>query len=368
MPLGIKHVRDGRFEPALAKLLGEWHAAAAPRIACGMIGSRQGWVEAPYVDCPASLTALADRVVQAPQDLLTIVPGVATRDAAGIPDVMRGEETQLLGAVSPSESGVLAVLPGTHSKWARVERGRIVDFTTFLTGELYAVLIDHSMLGRLAGNEPGVFSRDAFSGGVARGLDEGELAHDMFGARTLALMGSLRSDDVADWLSGLLIGREIRGARVWALHAGIDPSVVRIIGSDALAQRYELALADAGVLAERGNGEAAAIGLWRIAERAGIDFDVDQCLNRSPMSLDDYLVAASARRRAARDHARRSSGGRGRVVCGRLPHARSAAQFAAAVRIDSPPGLSRMASAASSARGPFSIPRTSRVYAMPAAA
>src|SRR5678816_3850453 len=86
VPLGIKHVRDGRFEPALAKLLGAWIDDPAPRIACGMIGSRQGWVEAPYVDCPASLTALADRVVRAPQDVLTIVPGIATRDAAGIPD------------------------------------------------------------------------------------------------------------------------------------------------------------------------------------------------------------------------------------------------------------------------------------------
>jgi 2-dehydro-3-deoxygalactonokinase len=270
VPLGIRHVRDGRFEPALAKLLGDWSAEPAPRIACGMIGSRQGWVEAPYVDCPASLAALADRVVQAPQDALTIVPGVATRDAARIPDVMRGEETQLLGAVATGEPGVLAVLPGTHSKWARVERGRIVDFTTFLTGELYAVLIDHSMLGRLAGNEPGVFSRDTFSRGVARGLADGELSHDIFGARTLALTGGLRPDDVADWLSGLLIGREIRGAREWALRAGIDPSIARVIGNDALVQRYELALADAGVLAERGNGDAAALGLWRIAECAGI--------------------------------------------------------------------------------------------------
>ena len=269
VPLGVKHVRDGRFEPALAKLLGDWLVDTAPRIACGMIGSRQGWVEAPYVDCPASLTALADRLVQTPQNALTIVPGVLTRDAAGIPDVMRGEETQLLGAVGPDER-VLAVLPGTHSKWARVEHGRVVDFTTFMTGELYGVLMDHSMLGRLAGNEPGRFVRDAFSRGVARGLAEGALSHDIFGARTLSLLGELRPEEVADWLSGLLVGRELRGARVWAVRAGIDPSRVRIIGSDALAERYELAMADAGMLAERGTTDAAAHGLWRIALRAGI--------------------------------------------------------------------------------------------------
>lgn len=268
VPLGVKHVRDGRFEPALAKLLGEWIDDTAPRIACGMIGSRQGWVEAPYVDCPASLTALSDRIVHAGNDVLAIVPGVTTRDAAGVPDVMRGEETQLLGAIGRRERNVLAVLPGTHSKWARVEHGRVVDFTTFLTGELYAVLIDHSMLGRLAGHEPGRFSRDAFSRGVARGLSEGELAHDLFGARTLALTGALASDEVADWLSGLLIGREIRAARDWALRAGIDPSLVRIIGSDALTERYDVALGDSGVLAQRASHDAAALGLWRVASRA----------------------------------------------------------------------------------------------------
>jgi len=270
VPLGVKHVRDGRFEPALAKLLGEWIDETAPRIACGMIGSRQGWVEAPYVDCPASLTALSDRIVHAGNDVLAIVPGVTTRDAAGVPDVMRGEETQLLGAIGLRERNVLAVLPGTHSKWARVEHGRVVDFTTFLTGELYAVLIDHSMLGRLAGHEPGKFSRDVFSRGAARGLADGELSHDIFGARTLALTGSLESEHVADWLSGLLIGREVRAARAWGLRAGIEPATVRVIGADTLVERYELALADAGLVTERGHADAAARGLWRIAVHAGI--------------------------------------------------------------------------------------------------
>lgn len=268
VPLGVRHVRGGNFGAALAKLLDDMPIGLAPRIACGMIGSRQGWVEVPYVDCPASLTGLSDHLGSVTLESLSIVPGVATRDPAGIPDVMRGEETQLLGAVAPDETGVLAVLPGTHSKWARVEYGRIVDFTTFMTGELYGLLLDHSMLGRLAGHEPGRFVREAFSRGVMRGLDEGELAHDLFGARTLALTGALASDDVADWLSGLLIGREIRAARGWALRAGADPSLVRIIGSDTLVERYDLALGDAGVLAERARHDAAALGLWRVASRA----------------------------------------------------------------------------------------------------
>jgi 2-dehydro-3-deoxygalactonokinase len=268
LAVGIRHVRDGRFDAALAKLIAGWDTCV-PRIASGMIGSRQGWVEAPYVDCPASLTALGDRLARVPQDELVIVPGVITRDAAGIADVMRGEETQLLGAVGRDER-VLAVLPGTHSKWARVEHGRVVDFTTFMTGELYGVLIDHSMLGRLAGNEPGRFIRDAFSRGVARGLADGELLHDLFGARTLALTSALRPEEVADWLSGLLIGREVAAARAWAQRAGVDASHVRIIGTDALAERYELALADGGIVAARGIADAAAHGLWRIAVHAGI--------------------------------------------------------------------------------------------------
>jgi 2-dehydro-3-deoxygalactonokinase len=175
----------------------------------------------------------------------------------------------LLGSVGRNER-VLAVLPGTHSKWARVEHGRVVDFTTFMTGELYGVLIAHSMLGRLAGHEPGRFMRDAFSRGVARGLAGGELLHDMFGARTLALTAGLRSEEVADWLSGLLIGREVGAARAWAQRAGIDASHVRVIGADALADRYELALSDAGIVAARGVADAAAHGLWRVALHAGI--------------------------------------------------------------------------------------------------
>ena len=270
VPLGVRHVRDGRFDTALAKLVDALPVGMAPRIACGMIGSRQGWIEAPYVECPASLVALADRLVRAPFDALSIVPGVATRDRAGVPDVMRGEETQLLGAIATDASPLLAVLPGTHSKWARVEHGRIVDFTTFMTGELYALLMDHSMLGRLSGHEPRRFVGAAFSRGVARGLDEGELAHDVFGARTLALTGALASEDVGDWLSGLLVGREIRAARAWASRAGVDASTVHVIGASALVERSTLALAGAAIFAQPAVADAAAHGMWRIARRAGM--------------------------------------------------------------------------------------------------
>jgi len=267
-PLGITRVEGGRYADALRSLLGDWHTDPAPRVACGMIGSRQGWREAPYVACPASLDTLAAGLARVDAGALAIVPGLVTRDRRGLPDVMRGEETQLLGAVGADEA-VLAVLPGTHSKWAHVAGGTVVDFATWMTGELYAVLLDHSILGRMAerGTAP---AADAFARGVARGLEDGSLAHDVFAARTLPLSGELAGADVADWLSGLLIGREIRDALAWAHAVGAGADRVRIIGSDALAARYATALRQAGIDAERGASDAAARGLWRIAGQAGL--------------------------------------------------------------------------------------------------
>jgi 2-dehydro-3-deoxygalactonokinase len=270
--LGIQRAHDGAFVTALDALLGDWRADAVPRIACGMIGSRQGWVEAPYVDCPVELAALGNELVRAPDGALAIVPGASCRDAAGVPDVMRGEETQLVGAIEPDEARVLAVLPGTHSKWALVERGTLVAFATFLTGELFAVLLEHSILGRMAtGIASGApISDAAFFPGLERGLATGALAHTLFGARTLALAGVLEPERIRGWLSGVLIGHEIAGARQWASERGADTSRVRVIGSDALVERYGAALMHAGVATERGRADAAARGLWRIARRAGL--------------------------------------------------------------------------------------------------
>ncbi len=270
--LGVQQVRDGAFGAALAALLGDWSTIDAPRIGCGMIGSRQGWIEAPYLACPADLDALASAIAWAPERALAIVPGVICRGDDGIPDVMRGEETQILGALGAGQRRALAVLPGTHSKWASFEDGRILDFATYMTGELHAVLLGHSILGRMAqapgaaGDAPGA----AFDRGLARGLGSGGLAHDIFGARTLALAGELASGDVADWLSGLLIGREIRDARTWAAHRRCDAGPVTVIGSDALTARYARALAQAGIAAERAPAGAAVRGLWAIASQAGL--------------------------------------------------------------------------------------------------
>ncbi|MEP7329576.1 MAG: 2-dehydro-3-deoxygalactonokinase [Betaproteobacteria bacterium] len=270
-PHGIQQIRDGGFDAALTQLVGDADDATVPHLACGMIGSRQGWVEAPYVACPALLTALVNGIVKVPGARLHIVPGVSTRDSRGIPDVMRGEETQIVGAVDEREPRVLTVLPGTHSKWALVESGHIVDFMSFMTGELWSVLLRHSILGRLA--VP--VSREAPPGaayvrGVRCGLGPGGLGHDIFGARTLALMGELADHEVGDWLSGVLIGREVRNARTWAQRHGYDASRVRLVGDDALVTRYVAALAEADIGYDRADSGAAAIGLWRLATLAGL--------------------------------------------------------------------------------------------------
>ena len=266
---GIQRLDGLSFAEALDRLIGDWRDDSAPRVACGMIGSRQGWCEVPYVACPASLDGLSRGLVETDGGEISIVPGLSTRDASGTPDVMRGEETQLLGAVAADAPRTLVVLPGTHSKWARVEHGMVLDFTTFMTGEMYDALLGHTILGRLPAGAPAVDGTAAFSRGVLRGLGAGGFTHDVFGARTLMLMGELPAGDVPEWLSGFVIGREIRNARTWAQHAGDDASRVLVVGSDALAKRYLTALEVSEIAATPGPVDAAAAGLFRIALAAG---------------------------------------------------------------------------------------------------
>lgn len=268
---GIQRVPAGGFPDAYDRLLGDWCESRVPRFACGMVGSRQGWIEAPYVACPASLESLADALVSAPDRALSIVPGLTTRDAAGLPDVMRGEETQILGAVGTDSPRTLVVLPGTHSKWALVEHGVVLDFATYMTGEFYEALAGHTILGRFAGDAKpdAAAAADGFARGVERGLATGGFLHDAFGARTLVLAGELAPEASLEWLSGVLIGREVRTARTWAHRGGHDASRAIVVGSDALVQRYLRALEAGGIATVRGPADAAARGLHAIARAAG---------------------------------------------------------------------------------------------------
>ena len=172
-PGGVMAVRDGRFPQALHDVCGDWIVAGRrPLLASGMIGSRQGWREAAYVACPASLAQVAAQLTRIELDgggALQIVPGLRCTGADGQADVMRGEETQLWGAALAA--GDCCVLPGTHSKWAWTgDAGRIDSFSTYLTGELYALLTQHGILGRLM--QFGQARPEAFDDGVRLGLAE----------------------------------------------------------------------------------------------------------------------------------------------------------------------------------------------------
>jgi 2-dehydro-3-deoxygalactonokinase len=269
---GVMALPERRFAPALLALCGDW-LQAHPHCACiasGMIGSRQGWVEAPYVDCPATLADAAARLTRVAfgpteRHALHIVPGLRCVGADGQTDVMRGEETQLWGAGLPA--GRCCVLPGTHSKWAWLgDDQRIVGFRTYMTGELYAVLARHSILGRGMVFDAG-FVAAAFDDGMRLGLAEyAHVLHALFAVRTAGLMGQRAPAELPDFLSGLLIGAEIGSARAIA---GVMP-VLSLLGEAALCDRYERALGLAGIVVQRAAADATTRGQWRMALAAGL--------------------------------------------------------------------------------------------------
>jgi 2-dehydro-3-deoxygalactonokinase len=265
----------GGFESALHSVTADWlhEHPGLPAVACGMVGSAHGWREAPYAECPIELAGLYVHAVSVPWvgGELKILPGLTWREADGTPDVMRGEETQIAGVLAgrPQEaSDAMLVLPGTHSKWARVQGGRVVSFATRMTGELYAVLRQHSVLGRLMTTA----SRDtcdniAFHKGVAAAQRSGgrDLAHQLFAARTLGLFGHCPSDDLGDFLSGLLIGHE--------LVAGLEQAGPRrpliLVGEPALCERYRRGLQQLGREDVAHIDHTAPAGLWQQALLAG---------------------------------------------------------------------------------------------------
>jgi 2-dehydro-3-deoxygalactonokinase len=269
LPLGIQRIADGKFADALSALCPGDIPSDVPLLASGMIGSRQGWVEAPYRECPAGFDAIAASLTMVPGARLRIVPGLLCRDEHGVPDVMRGEETQIFGALSEQAlHRQVVVLPGTHSKWAIVGADGIERFATFMTGEMYAVLREHSILGRLVTDG---FDHDALARGVRLSLRDGAaLSHDLFSARTLALTGVLASAGVADYLSGLLLGAEIAAARKWLAQHKLGAVALTLVGDAVLCERYQRALRWAGMNAVPGPADAAARGLWRIATHAGM--------------------------------------------------------------------------------------------------
>lgn len=279
-PGGVMAVPERRFEPVLRELCADWlDTLGCPVIASGMIGSRQGWQEAPYLACPATLAQAASQLTRLALQgggVLHIVPGLCCIGEDGVDDVMRGEETQLWGAdLAP---GRCAVLPGTHAKWVWTgDDGRIERFQTWLTGELFGLWTRHGILGRLM--EFGHDSPQDYARGVRLGLAEHASAHHViFAARTAGLMGRVAPQGLPDYLSGLLVGIEIGSA----LHArpagpGAEPGepdqadeAIVLIGDDELCRRYETALSIAGRRCVRAPEEVTLRGQWRVALAAGL--------------------------------------------------------------------------------------------------
>ncbi len=272
-PAGILQVEGGAFEAVLERQIGPWLAAAPalPVIASGMITSRQGWVEVPYCAGPAGSAELAAglrRHLTSTGRALHFVPGLALTGADGVPDVIRGEETQILGELAAERGRRAFVLPGTHSKWVYADDGRIVWFATFMTGEVFAVLKAHSILGRLMAGEAA--DEAAFARGLAYGRNgPGGLLKRLFSARTLGLFDQLPASGIASYLSGLLIGSEIAEAAT-CLPELPGGSGITVIGSSELAARYRHAIEAAGLPARTGHPEAGARGQLRIAKAAGL--------------------------------------------------------------------------------------------------
>ncbi|MCJ0974817.1 2-dehydro-3-deoxygalactonokinase [Pseudomonas sp. PS1] len=272
-PWGIQYTPDRDFARAYRLLLEDWLAQwpGLPAIASGMIGSRQGWCEVPYVDCPADASALAAAMVclETGVGRLHLVPGV--RQLGSRPNVLRGEETQVFGAIALKPEladDALLLLPGTHSKWVEVQYGRLQAFSTFMTGELFAVLRDHSILGRPALEAGAISDADTFIRGVQTARDSGSrgIADCLFGVRSLVLCNELQPNQSLEYLSGLLIGEELRSA----LGGTASASVPVLLGDPSLCARYRLAMESFDVQTAKPIKNPGTAGLWQIAEAAGL--------------------------------------------------------------------------------------------------
>jgi 2-dehydro-3-deoxygalactonokinase len=254
---GMGSLAQNEFGPVLERvLLGLGAAAGLPAVICGMAGSRQGWREAPYASCPVKLPGLAALGVAFTSNnrLIRILPGIARKDAAR-PDVMRGEETQLLGlSVAKNITTGLACLPGTHSKWVKLEQGAVTDFISVMTGELYALLREHSILRHSTGSDAKVAATDPqFLKHVQIGLStEGGLGR-LFSIRAATLLNNAASAQSNAALSGLLIGIEIRDASINLGQNGCD---IHVIGSGSLSALYHAALSIAGFTPHSHNASA----------------------------------------------------------------------------------------------------------------
>jgi 2-dehydro-3-deoxygalactonokinase len=255
----------GRFPAVFGSLLAPWRQrhGQVPAVLCGMVGSTIGWTSVPYVACPARPEQIARACTPLEGGAVQLVPGLSCRNRFDAPDVMRGEETQILGALhlEPKlrKGGHLLCLPGTHTKWTVLDRGSVAEFLTAPTGELFALLGEHSVL--LPRASPAVAATDA---AFAEGLEQSErfahaqLLHRLFECRSRRLAGELAETAAAAFLSGLLVASDVRGALRAFEGLGAEP-LVQLIGAPQLTALYAAALAGRGFASHSIDGAAAAL-------------------------------------------------------------------------------------------------------------
>lgn len=272
---GILNVPANGFAKVLEEQAGDWLSEwpDVPVVACGMVGARQGWLEVPYVQCPVAIDDLARAL--APVALsagraLHLVAGAAWRGGVDLADVIRGEETTIVGAlgdtVADAGGDALVCLPGTHTKWAWVANGALQRFRTTMSGEVYQVLLEHSILGRMAVSDA-AFDSSAFRRGVIRAGTHGGLLHHLFSVRALRLFDELGEEQAPSYLSGLLTAADVLAMR----DAGELAGPLTLLGEGASGQAYEQAFNALGVPYTLADGDAAvASGLHAIASRAGL--------------------------------------------------------------------------------------------------
>jgi len=256
--LGVKAVPDGGFEAAVAEIrtkLGD-----LPMLMAGMVGSNRGWFEAPYIQCPAGIEALTHAILWAEPGRTGIVPGVSQRGAAGA-DVMRGEEVQVIGAIADGSAPPEGLIchPGTHAKWIVTADARITAFRTMMTGEMFALLSEHSILAeQLTGDaQPGA----AFEAGVNEALCGGDVLSGLFRIRARYLLGESKGDEVS-YASGLLIGSDVRAGLL------LDGAgSITLLGRLDLCELYAIAIGKAGRETRAVDGAAAFLtGIRCVAE------------------------------------------------------------------------------------------------------
>ncbi len=243
---GMGQLTPSAFEPTLTALAADWLDNTTTVVACGMVGSRQGWVEAPYQTAPCEVCSKTMVTAPTTRAGLTVhvIPGIKQTTPA--PDVMRGEETQIAGFLAQNKNwdGVIC-LPGTHTKWVHVSADEVVSFQTFMTGELFALLCDHSVLSHSIASCG--WNEDAFDAALSTAMSRPEaLAARLFALRAAQLVNNTDEVTLRSELSGLLVGAELAAAKPYWLGQN-----VAIIGADAVSKPYLEGLAKQGVTATR---------------------------------------------------------------------------------------------------------------------